>query len=94
MTKMGLLFAQAFVDKFSQDLAAEVRALGVTVQTVHPGFVCTKMPKLKKPSITAPMPDVYVSGTLRTLGLEDRTAGYWVHKIQVSTCIVGFSFLF
>ncbi len=71
------------MEKFSCDLAAEVRPLGVTIQTVHPGFVITKMVLLKDKSIIAPGPDAFVTGALRSLGLEDRTAGYWSHKIQV-----------
>ena len=76
---------QNFVDKFSQDVAAEVRSHGIAVQTVHPGYVHTKMPGLESSSLGAPLPDDYVKGTLRTLGLEDRTSGYWVHQIQVKS---------
>ena len=71
------------MDKFSQDLAAEVRSLGVTIQTVHPGFVHTKLAKLKRTSFFVPEVNAYVVATLRTLGLESRTAGFWVHKVQV-----------
>lgn len=76
---------QAFVDKFSQDVAAEVRDKGVLVQTVHPGHVVTNMSGnvTSGPSITGPDPDAYVKAALGTLGLENRTAGYWFHKIQV-----------
>ncbi len=71
------------MEKFSLDLAAEVRPLGVTIQTVHPGFVLTKMSVLEENSIIVPTSDTFVTSTLRSLGLEDRTAGYWTHKIQV-----------
>ena len=86
-TPMATIYGatKAFVDKFSQDLAAEVRDRGVVVTTVHPGYVVTAMSKLKRSSLTAPNPDVYVAATLGTLGLGDgRTAGFWFHKIQVS----------
>ena len=33
--------------------------------------------------MTAPTPDVFVKAALSTIGLEDRTAGFWFHKIQV-----------
>lgn len=79
------------MDKFSQDLAAEVRSLGVTIQTVHPGFVHTKLAKLKRTSFFVPEVNAYVVATLRTLGLESRTAGFWVHKVQV-ICI-GISYI-
>lgn len=74
---------QAFVEKFSRDLAAEVQSLGITVQTVHPGYVATNMASHMKPSYISPHPDTFAAATLRTLGLEQRTAGYWTHKIQV-----------
>jgi len=76
------------VEKFSRDLAAEVRPLGVTIQTVHPGYVLTKMAPINEKSIIAPTSDSFVTATLRTLGLEDRTGGYWSHKIQVCVKIV------
>jgi 17beta-estradiol 17-dehydrogenase / very-long-chain 3-oxoacyl-CoA reductase len=78
-----LMFRKAFVDKFSRDLSAEVKHSGVTVQTVHPGFVVTNMSKLRKSSMTVPTPDNFAAAALYNLGLADRTAGFWFHKIQV-----------
>ncbi len=72
------------MDKFSRDLWAEVKPFGVMVQTLHPGYyVRTNMVPMEKPSVNNPDPDTYVKSALATLGLEDRTAGYWAHKIQV-----------
>lgn len=81
------LFLKAFVDKFSRDLSAEVKHSGVTVQTVHPGFVVTNMSKLRRSTLTAPTPDKFAAAALFNLGLADRTAGFWFHKIQVKTPI-------
>lgn len=53
------------------------------MQTVHPGYVLTKMAPVEEKSMIAPTADAFVKSTLRTLGIEDRTAGYWSHKIQV-----------
>lgn len=74
---------KAFVDKFSRDLSAEVKHSGVTVQTVHPGFVVTNMSKLRRSTLTAPTPDKFAAAALFNLGLADRTAGFWFHKIQL-----------
>jgi short-subunit dehydrogenase len=76
-------FFKAFVDKFSRDLSAEVKDSCVTVQTVHPGFVVTNMSKLRRSTWTAPTPDTFAKAALSNLGLDDRTAGFWFHKIQV-----------
>lgn len=74
------------MDKFSLDLATEVRPVGVTVQSVLPSHANTNMvPKDHVPStwLSTAEPDAFAAGTLRTLGLEDRTGGYWTHKMQV-----------
>ena len=79
------------MDKFSLDLAAEVRPFGVTVQSVLPSHTNTKMaPKEYAPVgwLSTAEPDAFAAATLRTLGLENRTGGYWTHKMQVS-CIIG-----
>lgn len=72
---------KAYIEKFSKDLAVELRPHGITVQTVQPCYVATNMCELK-PSITVPTADTYAKAALNTLGLEDVTAGYWYHKIQ------------
>jgi len=81
------MFFKAFVDKFSRDLSAEVKHSGVTVQTVHPGFVVTNMSKLRRSTWTTPSPDTFAAAALSNLGLDDRTAGFWFHKIQVRTIV-------
>lgn len=72
-----------FLDKFSQDLAAELKPRGVIVQTLHPGWLATKMVPSLKPSIVSPDADTFARWAMKTIGLESRTAGYWFHKIQV-----------
>ncbi|XP_057374669.1 very-long-chain 3-oxoacyl-CoA reductase-B-like [Daphnia carinata] len=74
---------KAFVDKFSCDLSSEVKESGVIVQTVHPGFVVTNMSKLRKATWKAPTPDRFVAAALSTLGLTNRTSGFWFHSIQL-----------
>lgn len=76
---------QAFVDKFSHDLAAECRQDGIIVQSVMPTVLATKMYGLKNmSSMFVPKPETFVEANFLTLGIESRTAAYWVHKILVS----------
>lgn len=90
------------MDKFSQDLAAELKSKGIVVQTLHPGLVATKLAlnvNDVKPSISSPDPLTFARGALKTIGVESRTAGYWNHKIQVSFSknsdpIINSSFIF
>ena len=61
--------SEALIDKFSRDLSAEVRAQGITVQTVLPGLVNTNMTSsFAKTSIFLPNAETYVRSALSTLG--------------------------
>lgn len=71
--------------KFSEDLALEYKPSGIVVQCVLPGFVATNMSRIKRPTLKVPTPADFVKGQIKTLGLELASAGYWVHKLQVST---------
>ncbi len=46
------------------------------------GYVVSKMSKLRKPSLMAPSPEVYVRSALSRLGVETRTNGYWTHTVM------------
>lgn len=71
--------SKAYVDKLSENLAAEAAPKGVTVQCVQPGPVATRMTKLKRTSWMAPGPEKFVESALRTVGIESRTTGYLPH---------------
>lgn len=69
------------MDKFSIDLQTEYRPFGIFIQSVQPGFVVSNMTKIRKPSLMAPAAKTYVCSALNTLGISERTAGYWPHSI-------------
>lgn len=73
---------QAFVDKFTEDLATEYGKRGIIVQSVLPGFVATNMSKIKKPTWLAPSADQYVRSALRTVGIARHTTGYYPHALM------------
>lgn len=75
---------KAYVDKFSADLAAEYSRHGIIVQCILPGFVATKMSKIRSSTWMAPSPDKFVSHAIRTIGVHDRTTGYYAHTLLVS----------
>lgn len=73
------------MDKFSHDLAAECQQDGIIVQSVMPTVLATKMYGLQNmSSMFVPKPETFVEANFLTLGIESRTAAYWVHKILVS----------
>ena len=89
--QINLYYKQAFVDKFSRDLAVEYRADGIVVQTVLPGLVATTMPgagRKMDASLIAPTAEVFVDASWRSLGIEPRSAPYWVHRILVINRII------
>eukprot|EP01053_Blabericola_migrator_P001442 Blabericola_migrator_1__1441@NODE_1379_length_4678_cov_105_607244_g924_i0_p2_GENE_NODE_1379_length_4678_cov_105_607244_g924_i0NODE_1379_length_4678_cov_105_607244_g924_i0_p2_ORF_typecomplete_len312_score48_31adh_short/PF00106_25/1_9e42adh_short_C2/PF13561_6/1_9e30KR/PF08659_10/1_5e12Sacchrp_dh_NADP/PF03435_18/5_8e05Sacchrp_dh_NADP/PF03435_18/1_2e03Shikimate_DH/PF01488_20/0_024Shikimate_DH/PF01488_20/1_3e02DUF1776/PF08643_10/0_0026Polysacc_synt_2/PF02719_15/0_088Amdase/PF17645_1/2_3e03Amdase/PF17 len=63
----GYSAVKASVAAFCKSLQAECREHNVIVQCHAPGFVVTKMSKLRKSSFTAPTPDVLARWSLRIL---------------------------
>ena len=78
---------KAYMDHFSEGLAAEVSHKGIVVQTIDPMYVCTNMTSytelMQKPSLFVPSPETFVKSSIKTLGFVQRTTGYWPHAFQV-----------
>ena len=78
---------QIYVDYFSRALSHEVRNSGVTIQTLVPFYVATNLTKFSdfigRPSLLVPNAQSFVRSALSTLGVCDRTTGYWSHELQV-----------
>lgn len=71
------------VNYFSKALTMEYKDKGITVQSVIPGYVATKMSK-QRPSLISPTPEQFVASQLRTIGLSDTSYGYIVHTLMAS----------
>ena len=52
--------SKSYVDLISQGMAKEYSSKGITVQCILPGYVASKMSKIRKPTLTVPTPDVFV----------------------------------
>ena len=52
--------SKSYVDLLSQGMAKEYSSKGITVQCILPGYVASKMSKIRKPTLTVPTPDVFV----------------------------------
>jgi len=48
-----------------------------------PGFVTTKLSKLRRVSWLIPNPQTFVRSAVAVLGVTSRTAGYLAHDLQV-----------
>ena len=58
--------SKSYVDLFSQGLAKEYLSKGVTIQCIMPGYVVSKLSKIRRPSVTVPTPTVFVRLVLKT----------------------------
>lgn len=73
---------KAFVEKFSIDLATEYGSKGLTIQCLLPGYVATKMSKIRTETYLAPSPKTFVEEAIKTLGVHDKSTGYFAHTVM------------
>ena len=52
--------SKSYVDLLSQGMAKEYSSKGITVQCVLPGYVTSKLSKIRRPSLTVPTPNAFV----------------------------------
>ena len=71
---------KAFVDFFTKCIQYEYSKESVIIQHVAPGFVATKMSKLR-PSFFCPSPQSYVSSALTSVGKFTDTYGCFAHEL-------------
>ncbi|ELU12668.1 hypothetical protein CAPTEDRAFT_107150, partial [Capitella teleta] len=75
---------KACLDFFTRGLQNEFGQKGIIIQSLLPFWVITNMvPKDWKPTFFTPLADDYVRAALGTVGVLDRTTGYFPHTIQV-----------
>ncbi|KAI6204177.1 hypothetical protein M3Y94_00642400 [Aphelenchoides besseyi] len=75
-----------YVSTLTEILRKEFADSKVTIQTVHPMFVETKMVKLIEPlpRIFGVTPEYFAHSAVRTIGLVDETCGCLWHDVQVA----------
>ncbi|GIY18379.1 very-long-chain 3-oxoacyl-CoA reductase [Caerostris darwini] len=73
--------SKVYVNYFTKAIHEEYRRKGIIIQSVLPGFVATNMSKMR-PSFNTCTPDAFVKWALKTVGVENQTYGYPVHKLQ------------
>lgn len=75
--------AKAYVELFSQGLAAELAPKGIHVQVQTPLYVTTKMAKIRKASFTVPSPEDYVKLAVKQIGYDSVISPHWTHSLQL-----------
>lgn len=73
--------SKAFVDLFSRSIHEEVKSYGITVQSVLPSFISTKLIGNARPRKLIPKAYEFVGSAIKTVGVSHRTYGYWSHAL-------------
>lgn len=73
--------SKAYLDYWSQSLAAEYRRDGIVVDCQVPFFVVSNMSKRSRPTTFIPMPDTYVRAALAKVGSDTLYAPYFPHAL-------------
>jgi len=71
-----------YVCHLSDILRQEYSGLGITIQTICPMMVATKMSKVRKSSFFTPNPEQFVKQAVRSIGHVSETTGCLPHQIQ------------
>ncbi|XP_057678870.1 inactive hydroxysteroid dehydrogenase-like protein 1 [Corythoichthys intestinalis] len=82
--KVTLTAATGYLDHFSRALHLEYGAKGVFVQSLLPFQIASSnhLPASSTEGWFAPTPQVYAHHAISTLGVSNRTTGYWPHTLQ------------
>jgi len=86
---------KAYVDYYSNALAAEYANQGINVMSIAPGLVTSNMSQVKRPKLIAGIvsPEPVVRSALNNLAYETKWTGHWVHSLQeVVMSLVPLSF--
>ncbi|KAK9531263.1 hypothetical protein VZT92_010698 [Zoarces viviparus] len=90
--RVTLTASTGYMDHFSRALHLEYSGKGIFVQSLTP-FQIASSERQPSSSLTpgwfVPKPEVYARHAVSTLGVSNRTTGYWPHTLQygLMTCI-------
>lgn len=82
--------SKVFLASFNAALAEEVKGKGIDIETLNTYFVVSNMSKIRRATITTPMPKPYVKSVLAKIGLPcgalwtgrpTVSSPYWSHSI-------------
>uniref|UniRef100_A0A1I8A513 Estradiol 17-beta-dehydrogenase 12 n=1 Tax=Steinernema glaseri TaxID=37863 RepID=A0A1I8A513_9BILA len=72
-----------YVCWLSEILRMEYSSKNITIQTICPMLVATKMSKVSKTNFFTPSPEKFVKEAVRSIGNAEETSGCFSHQIQV-----------
>ncbi|KAM8945947.1 inactive hydroxysteroid dehydrogenase-like protein 1 [Pelodytes ibericus] len=75
--------SKIYLDGFSRELQSELSPMGIFVQSLMPLCVASSSKVIRRLPILMPDPQTYARHAISTLGVSNRTTGYWAHSIQL-----------
>uniref|UniRef100_A0A8C6DQH5 Very-long-chain 3-oxoacyl-CoA reductase n=1 Tax=Moschus moschiferus TaxID=68415 RepID=A0A8C6DQH5_MOSMO len=63
-------------------------------KSVLPFYVATKLAKIRKPTLDKPSSKTFVKSAIKTIGMQSRTNGYFIHSLMASVFSILPSWLF
>lgn len=80
--RVALTASTGYMDHFSRALHLEYSSRGIFVQSLIPFQIASSGRHPSTESWFVPKPDVYARHAISTLGVSNRTTGYWPHTLQ------------
>jgi len=75
---------KAYINNFSKALYYEYRDQKIHIQCQVPGFVVTKMSKIRRPSFFVCSASAFASSMAKQIGYESLIFPHWTHALQFS----------
>ncbi|KAJ3519481.1 hypothetical protein NM688_g9295 [Phlebia brevispora] len=83
--------SKAFLASFNASLAEEVKGKGIDVETLNTYFVVSNMSKIRRPTMSTPLPKPYVKAVLSKIGLP--CGALWTGRPTLSSPYYSHAFL-
>jgi len=78
---------KAYINNFSEALHHEYKGYGIHVQAQLPGFVTSKLSKIRRTSFFIPSPAAYAKSFIAKIGYEPVSVNYWTHALQIGVAL-------
>lgn len=72
---------KSYLNKITGDLSLEYKRKGIYIQSQMPYFVCSKMSRIRRPSLTTPTAEDYAVAAVKQIGYSGIISPYPMHAL-------------
>jgi 17beta-estradiol 17-dehydrogenase / very-long-chain 3-oxoacyl-CoA reductase len=80
---------KSYMQQLTLDLALEYADKNIIFQYQNPGYVATKIAKIRNPSFFTPSPEQYAKAGLRSVGLQQSTCVWPPQRLAIGVLNIG-----